>query len=271
MPEWISVLATPEMLLSLLMLSAMEIVLGVDNVIFIAILAGKLPRESQGRARKLGLVLALVVRIGLLFAISWLVGLTSELFAVFGKGFSGRHLILLGGGLFLIWKSTHEIYEKLEVNAREDVPKHVGRAFGAVLVQILLMDIIFSLDSVITAVGMVKGSDDVAGSHAAALAVMIAAMTVAMAFMLFFAGRISDFVNDHPSMKILALSFLLMIGVMLLAEGWGAHVSKGYIYFAMAFSVFIELLNMRLRKADQRKRVALNTVLDASPETEVVV
>ncbi len=273
MPDWIPLLLTPAMLLSLVTLSAMEIILGVDNVIFIAILAGKLPPDQQPKARRLGLVLALFIRIGLLFGISWLAGLTTPFFTIplLGKGISGRDLILLGGGLFLMWKSTHEIYEKLEVGHKDDAPKPGQGAFGAVLVQILLMDIIFSLDSVITAVGMVKGKEGDAASATAALAVMITAMVVSMIFMLFFAGPISDFVNRHPSMKILALSFLLMIGVMLVMEGWGAHVNKGYIYFAMAFSVGIEVLNMRFRRKQAQKPVELHSVLEASPDTQVKI
>jgi predicted tellurium resistance membrane protein TerC len=273
MPEWIPLLFTPEMLISLVTLSAMEIILGVDNVIFIAILAGKLPPEQQPQARKLGLTLALFIRIGLLFGISWLAGLTTPFFTlpILNKGISGRDLILLVGGLFLMWKSTHEIYEKLEVGHKDDAPRPGKGAFGAVLAQILMMDIIFSLDSVITAVGMVKGKEGVPGSGAAALAVMVAAMVVSMVFMLFFAGAISDFVNRHPSMKILALSFLLMIGVMLVIEGWGGHVNKGYIYFAMAFSVGIEVLNMRFRRKQAQKPVELHSVLEASPETQVKI
>ncbi len=227
----------PDTYLSLLALTAMEIVLGIDNVVFISILSGKLPPAQQPAARRLGLGLALGLRIALLLAISWVMGLTAPLVTVLGKAFSGRDLILLGGGLFLVAKATHEIYDKLEV-AHADRPAAVGaRAFGLILLQILALDVVFSLDSVITAVGMAQ--------H---VSVMIIAMVVAVGVMLVFAGRIGDFVNRHPSMKILALSFLLLIGVMLVAEGMGQHVGKGYIYFAMAFSLAVELLNMRLRQ-----------------------
>jgi predicted tellurium resistance membrane protein TerC len=236
--------AEPQTYLSLLTLTLMEIVLGIDNIVFISILAGKLPSHQQAPARTLGLSLALGMRLALLFAISWVMGLTEPLFAAFGMEFSGRDLILLGGGLFLVAKATHEIYEKLEVppdDANANKPSG-ARMFGFIIVQILLLDIVFSLDSVITAVGMAQ--------H---LSVMVIAMVLAVAFMLVFAGRIGNFVNDHPSMKILALSFLLLIGVMLVAEGTGKHIGKGYIYFAMAFSLGVELLNMRFRK---RKAVA---------------
>ena len=225
---------------SLLTLTAMEVVLGIDNIVFISILTGKLPPEQQPKARRLGLSLALVMRLGLLFALSWVMGLTEPLFQVFGKEFSGRSLILLGGGLFLVAKATHEIHDKLEVAHEERKGGGRAGAFGIILVQILLLDIVFSLDSVITAVGMAQ--------H---VAVMIVAMVVAVGIMLVFASRIGDFVNRHPSMKILALSFLLLIGVMLVAEGMGQHVGKGYIYFAMAFSLGVELLNMRLRKKSE--------------------
>jgi len=232
----LEILTHPDTLVSLLTLTVMEIVLGIDNIVFISILAGKLPLAQQAMARRLGLALALVFRLALLFAISWVMGLTADLFTVMGHPFSGRDLILLGGGLFLVGKATHEIYDKLEV-AHERKGTGGAAAFGLILAQILLLDIVFSLDSVITAVGMAK--------H---VFVMVIAMVVAVGVMLAFASRIGDFVNRHPSMKILALSFLLLIGVMLIAEGMGQHVGKGYIYFAMAFSLSIELLNMRLRR-----------------------
>jgi predicted tellurium resistance membrane protein TerC len=234
----VSQLLTADALVALFTLSAMEIVLGIDNVVFIAILTGKLPATRQATARRVGLVLALFIRIGLLFAISWVMGLTEPFFSVAGHPFSGRDLILLGGGLFLIFKATWEIYDKLEA---EHAPEDAGRArstFALVLVQILLLDIVFSLDSVITAVGM-----------ADQISIMVIAMVIAMLVMLVSAGAVSGFVERHPSVKILALSFLLLIGVMLVAEGMGQHVSKGYIYFAMAFSLFVELLNMRYRKS----------------------
>jgi predicted tellurium resistance membrane protein TerC len=233
----------PEALVSLLTLSLMEIVLGIDNIVFISILTGKLPAHQQPKARKLGLGLALVIRLGLLGAIKWIMSLKSTLFTVslpllkFHLDVSGQKLILLIGGLFLIGKSTHEIYEKLEGAHHASKTTGGAASFGVILVQILLLDIVFSLDSVITAVGMAND-----------LKIMAAAMIIAVAVMLVFAGSIGSFVNRHPSMKILALSFLLLIGVMLVAEGLGSHVSKGYIYFAMAFSLLVELLNMRFRK-----------------------
>jgi predicted tellurium resistance membrane protein TerC len=241
----LSALLSGDAIVSLVTLTAMEIVLGIDNVVFIAILTGKLPAARQVTARRVGLVLALVIRIGLLFAISWIMGLTEPFFSVAGHPFSGRDLILLGGGLFLIFKATWEIYDKLEA---EHAPEDAVRArstFALVLVQILLLDIVFSLDSVITAVGM-----------ADQISIMVIAMVIAMLVMLVSAGAVSGFVERHPSVKILALSFLLLIGVMLVAEGMGQHVSKGYIYFAMAFSLFVELLNMRYRKS--RRPVALH-------------
>jgi predicted tellurium resistance membrane protein TerC len=232
----LELLTDPEAYVSLATLTAMEIVLGIDNIVFISILAGKLPKEQQEKARRLGLSLALVMRLGLLLAISWVMGLTEPLFEVLGKAFSGRDLILLGGGLFLVAKATHEIHDKLE-GGREERKISGASQFGMILVQILLLDIVFSLDSVITAVGMAR--------H---IAIMVVAMVVAVGVMLVFAGRIGDFVERHPTMKILALSFLLLIGVMLIAEGMGQHIGKGYIYFAMAFSLGVELLNMRVRK-----------------------
>jgi predicted tellurium resistance membrane protein TerC len=236
----------PEAYASLLTLTLMEIVLGIDNVIFIAILAGKLPADRRARARRLGLGLALILRLGLLLAITWVMGLTQPLFALLGRSFSGRHLILLGGGLFLIGKSSHEMYEKLERGDEEQAAPRGGAAFGFILMQILALDVVFSLDSVITAVGMVEQ-----------IPIMVAAMVISVGVMLAFAGRIGDFVQRHPTMKILALSFLLLIGVMLVAEGMGNHISKGYIYFAMAFALAVELLNMRLRR--RKAPVALHS------------
>ncbi len=238
-------LFTSDALIALLTLTAMEVVLGIDNVVFIAILTGKLPPSQQPLAQRLGLALALGIRILLLLALSWIMGLTAPLFAVLGHAVSGRDLILLGGGLFLIFKATWEIYDKLEIE--HDPERQAGRraAFALVLAQILLLDIVFSLDSVITAIGMANQ-----------LAVMIVAMVLAMLVMLLSAASVSGFVERHPSVKILALSFLLLIGVMLVAEGMGTHMEKGYVYFAMAFSLFVELLNMRYRK--QRKPVALH-------------
>jgi predicted tellurium resistance membrane protein TerC len=237
-----SIFSEPAAWLSLLTLTAMEIVLGIDNVIFISILAAKLPEAERTKARRLGLSLALVLRLGLLFAISWLMGLTEALFTlpILNEGISGRDLILLLGGLFLIGKSAHEIHDKLEVAHETDGPATEGAkksAFVIILVQILLLDVVFSLDSVITAVGMAQ--------H---IIIMVIAMVIAVVVMLLFARGIGDFVNRHPSVKILALSFLLLIGVLLVAEGMGQHISKGYVYFAMAFALLVEVLNMRFRK-----------------------
>lgn len=239
-------LFTGEALVALLTLTALEIVLGVDNVIFISILASKLPAEQQARARTVGLALALITRVLLLFSLSWIIGLEGTLFELpfsfmeeESRAISGRDLILLGGGLFLIGKATYEIHEKLEGESGHSESR-VGPSFASVIFQIILLDIVFSLDSVITAVGMVDQ-----------LPIMIAAVIIAVAIMLFSAGAISDFVNRHPTVKMLALSFLLLIGVNLSAEGIGTHIEKGYIYFAMAFSVFVELLNMRLRRTSQ--------------------
>jgi predicted tellurium resistance membrane protein TerC len=236
----LDVLLTSEGLIALVTLTAMEVVLGIDNVVFIAILAGRLPAAQQGYARRLGLSLALVIRIGLLFTISWMMGLTVPFITVLGHGVSGRDLILLGGGLFLIFKATWEIFDKVE-GAHTERAAGMGRGvFIAVLLQILLLDIVFSLDSVITAVGMAND-----------LTIMVIAMVLSMLVMLGAAGPLSGFVERHPSVKILALAFLLLIGVMLVAEGMGSHVSKGYIYVAMAFSLFVELLNLRYRAKRQ--------------------
>ena len=236
----LSALLSGDALVSLVTLTAMEIVLGIDNVVFIAILVGRLPAARQPVARRLGLTLALGIRVGLLLTITWIMGLTAPFFSVLGHGFSGRDLILIGGGLFLIFKATWEIYDKLEADHPE-APAGKGRAQLAwVLAQILVLDIVFSLDSVITAVGM--------ANH---VPVMVTAMVLAMLVMLASAAPIGGFVERHPSVKILALSFLLLIGVMLVAEGMGSHVEKGYIYVAMAFSLFVELLNLRYRKKKQ--------------------
>jgi predicted tellurium resistance membrane protein TerC len=224
-----------EWLVALITLTVLEIVLGIDNIIFISILAGALPEARQGRARSLGLVAAMGTRILLLLSLTWLVRLTAPLFHVAGHPFTGRDLILLAGGLFLLGKATFEIHEKLE--GEEGHARAAVRAtFGAVIVQIMLLDIVFSLDSVITAIGMARQ-----------LWVMVVAIVLAVGVMLVAAGPISDFVNRHPTIKMLALSFLLLIGFSLVAEGFGQHISKGYIYFAMGFSVFVEMLNLRLR------------------------
>jgi predicted tellurium resistance membrane protein TerC len=230
-------LLTSENLIALLTLAGLEIVLGIDNIVFISILCGKLPPEQQAAARRIGLLLAMGMRIALLLAISWVMSLTRPLFALFGHGFTGRDLILLLGGLFLVAKATWEIHDKLE-GEEHGGPAVRASSFTAVLTQIVLLDIVFSLDSVITAVGMARE-----------IAIMIAAVMIAVGVMLVFAGTISRFIERHPTFKMLALSFLLLIGVVLVADGFGQHVSKGYIYFAMAFSLFVEVLNIRIRKA----------------------
>lgn len=229
-------LTDPEIWLALITLTALEIVLGIDNIIFISIQAGKLPVRQQEKARLVGLGLAMFIRIALLFSLTWLMGLTTPLFSVLGNEISGRDLILISGGLFLIWKSTMEIHGKLEGVEGESAAR-AGTTFGAVIVQILLLDIVFSLDSIITALGMARQ-----------LAVMVAAVVLAVGFMMLFSGKISAFVDRHPTVKILALSFLLMIGVALIGDGFDMHIPKGYIYFAMAFSVMVEMLNLRLRR-----------------------
>jgi predicted tellurium resistance membrane protein TerC len=230
-------LTDPQSWIALATLLALEIVLGVDNVVFISVLASKLPPEQQARARTLGLSLALITRILLLLSLSWIVRLTAPLFTVMGQELSGRDLILLAGGLFLLAKATHEMHQQLEGEVGSTSAR-VRPTFAAVIVQILLLDVVFSLDSVITAVGMVDE-----------IAIMVAAVVLAMGFMLAFAGRIGSFVNRHPTVKMLALAFLLLIGVTLVADGLGQHISKGYIYFAMAFSVFVEVLNLKVRRA----------------------
>jgi predicted tellurium resistance membrane protein TerC len=236
---------TGQSLTALFTLAAMETVLGIDNIVFISILVEKLPTESQLKIRNLGISLALLIRIGLLFSISWIMSLQEPLFSVLTKNFSGRDLILLGGGLFLLAKATFEIHHKVEgdpeIHLHKSEKKASKRAGATkVLIQILLLDIVFSLDSVITAVGM-----------ASQISIMVAAMIISMIIMLISAGKISDFVSKHPTIKILALSFLLLIGVMLVAESMGAHISKGYIYFAMGFSLAVEMLNMRYRKKNK--------------------
>ena len=232
-------LTDPQAWIAFATLTGLEIVLGIDNVVFISILADKLPANQREKARRLGLGLAMFIRILLLFSISWVVRLTEPLFTVIGQELSGRDLILLLGGLFLLAKSTHEMHGQLEGDEGHSSTR-VAASFGAVIVQILLLDVIFSLDSVITAVGMV---DDIS--------VMVAAVVVAVGFMFAFAGKLSRFVEKHPTVKMLALSFLLLIGVSLVAEGLDFHIPKGYIYFAMAFSLFVEVINIKLRKSVQ--------------------
>jgi predicted tellurium resistance membrane protein TerC len=234
--EWMS---DPQAWIGFLTLTALEIVLGIDNVVFISILAAKLPVDQREKARKLGLALAMLTRILLLLSLSWIIRLTAPLFTIIGAEISGRDLVLILGGLFLLGKSTHEIHNALEGEEGEK-SKRVAPSFTSVLIQILLLDIVFSLDSVITAVGMVDQ-----------VAVMIAAVIVAVGFMLLFSGAISRFVHDHPTVKMLALSFLILIGVTLIGEGFDQHIPKGYIYFSMAFSVAVEMLNLRMKKKRQ--------------------
>ena len=230
--DWIS---DPQVWVALLTLTALEVVLGIDNIIFISILAGKLPSGQQARARTVGLGLAMVTRIGLLLSITWIMRLTEPLVTLLANAISGRDIILIAGGLFLIAKSTHEIHQKLEGEEGEAAAQRKA-GFTGVIIQIMLLDIVFSFDSVITAVGMTNR-----------LGIMVAAVIIAVIVMMLFSGMISDFVHRHPTVKMLALSFLLLIGVTLIAEGFDQHIAKGYIYFAMAFSVFVEMLNIRVR------------------------
>lgn len=228
----------PQALIALVTLTALEIVLGIDNIIFISILAGKLPDHQRKKARIIGLGLAMFTRVGLLFSLTWLMGLTAPLFQVIGKDISGRDLILIAGGLFLLGKSTLEIHEKLE-GAEGHSSARAAVSFAGVLVQIMFLDIIFSLDSIITAIGMARQ-----------LSIMVIAVVIAVGFMMLFSGAVSAFVDRHPTIKILALSFLILIGVALIGDGLGMHIPKGYIYFAMAFSVAVEMLNLRLRRRE---------------------
>jgi len=242
----VSELLTTENALALLTLTAMEIVLGIDNIVFISILTGKLPAEQRARGRRLGLGAAMLMRIALLLSLTWVMGLTSELFNVVGHGVTGRDAVLLVGGLFLIGKATFEIHERIEGHTPMEVAAAQKKvAFGAIIAQIMVLDIVFSLDSVITAVGMAQS-----------IAVMVVAVMLAVGVMLVFAGAVSAFVEHNPTIKMLALSFLLLIGVMLVADGLGQHISKGYIYFAMAFSLLVEMLNLRMHKVAQRRGAA---------------
>ncbi len=238
--EW---LASPELWVAFLTLTALEIVLGIDNIIFISILVSRLPKHQQPKARFFGLALAMGTRILLLLSISWVMRLTTDLFHVFGEGFSGRDLILFFGGLFLLFKSTTEIYHSLE--GEEDGQAGGGKVYGfmGIIVQIAIIDIIFSLDSVITAVGLVDN-----------VPVMVAAIVISVIVMMLSAGTISDFIDKHPSLKVLALSFLIVVGTVLIAEAFDVHVPKGYVYFAMAFSLAVEAINIRLRTARARAR-----------------
>jgi predicted tellurium resistance membrane protein TerC len=239
-------LLSPEAWIAFLTLTALELVLGIDNIIFISILVDKLPKEKREVARRIGLFMAMFMRIGLLLVLAWIVGLVEPLFSLFGKGFSGRDLILILGGLFLIWKSTSEIHQSLEGEEEHGPSGAVKATMTAIILQIMVIDLVFSLDSIITAVGMV---DDVR--------IMIAAVVGSVGLMMVFAGPIGRFVSDHPTIKMLALSFLVVVGVVLVAEGFGNHVPKGYVYFGMAFSLAVEMLNIRLRKG-KAKIVQLN-------------
>jgi predicted tellurium resistance membrane protein TerC len=231
--DWIT---DPQALIALATLTVLEIVLGIDNIVFISILAGKLPKGQQKRARTIGLALAMFGRVALLLSLAWIMQLTAPIFEVLGEAISGRDLILIIGGLFLLGKSTHEIHDKLEGEREHSDAARKVASFTSVIIQILLLDLVFSLDSVITAVGMAED-----------LGVMITAVVIAIGVMMLSAGAISRFIEDHPTIKMLALSFLLLIGVLLVAEGLDQHIPKGYVYFAMAFSVFVEMLNLRMR------------------------
>ncbi|PKO94428.1 MAG: hypothetical protein CVU16_02825 [Betaproteobacteria bacterium HGW-Betaproteobacteria-10] len=232
----LELLLLPEIWIAFLTLTALELVLGIDNIIFISILVDKLPKEKQEIARRIGLFLAMFMRIGLLLVLSWIVGLTEPVLTLFGFSVSGRDLILIVGGLFLIWKSTGEVHQLLE--GEEGAESHkVASSFAGVIAQIIVIDLVFSLDSIITAVGMVSE-----------VSVMIAAVIASVGLMMLFARSIGEFVSNHPTIKMLALSFLVVVGVVLIADGFGHHVPKGYIYFAMAFSVGVEMLNIRMRK-----------------------
>ena len=249
-------LADPQVWIAFLTLTVLELVLGIDNVIFISILSGKLPAGDQKRARLIGLALALIMRVLLLLSLSWIIGLTAPLFSIFGHEFSGRDIVLLVGGLFLIGKSTHEIHGSLE-GEEGSASRKTYPGFTSVIIQIMLLDIVFSLDSVITAVGMVNN-----------IWIMISAVVVSIIAMMLFAGPIGAFVQRHPTIKMLALAFLLLIGVTLIAESFEQHVPKGYIYFAMAFSVFVEMLNIRLRKKTQP--VELHNPYSAEDEAKAI-
>ena len=232
----IEILLDPQIWIAFLTLTALELVLGIDNIIFISIIVDKLPQEKREFARKLGLFLAMFMRIGLLLVLLWIIGLTEPVLTLFGLGVSGRDLILIAGGLFLIWKSTMEVHQLLEGEEGEQSSK-VASTFAGVILQIIMIDLVFSLDSIITAVGMVRE-----------VGVMIAAVVASVGLMMLFASAIGRFVSDHPTIKMLALSFLVVVGVVLIVDGFGHHVPKGYIYFAMAFSVGVEMLNIRMRK-----------------------
>ena len=239
----LELLTDPQAWIALATLTALELVLGIDNIVFISILVDKLPVAQQSRARRLGLFMAMFMRIGLLLVLSWIVGLVAPLFTVMGQAISGRDLILIAGGLFLIYKSTGEIHQSLEGETGH-ASSAVKATFSAVIVQIMIVDMVFSLDSIITAVGMVDRIE-----------VMIVAVIVSVGMMMLFAGAIGRFVSDHPTIKMLALAFLVVVGVVLIAEGFDQHVPKGYVYFAMAFSVGVEMLNIRMRKRSKQPAV----------------
>ena len=253
-------LANPETWIALATLTALELVLGIDNIIFISILAGRLPPAQRDKARRLGIALAAISRLGLLLAIAWIIGLTDPLFSLFDMAFSWRDLILIGGGLFLIAKATHEIHQKLEGASEQVSPGSAAAAsMGGVIAQIMVLDNVFSLDSIITAVGMVDERW-----------VMVTAILISIVFMLAFAKPLGEFVERHPTVKVLALSFLIMIGLVLIADGFGFHIPKGYVYTAMAFSVFVELINLWIRKRSGRAvaPVDLHERYEATPEPD---
>ena len=233
----LELLADPQMWIAFLTLTGLELVLGIDNIIFISILVDKLPAHRREAARRIGLFMAMFMRVGLLLLLAWIVGATTPLFSIFGQPFSGRDLILVGGGLFLVWKSVSEIHETIQGATESHGSKLVKATFAAVIMQIMVIDLVFSLDSIITAVGMVSE-----------VSVMIAAVITSVGLMMLFASPIGNFVSHHPTIKMLALAFLVAIGVLLLAEGFGHHVPKGYVYSAMAFSVIVETLNIRMRR-----------------------
>lgn len=249
-----SPLLTAEGLISLLTLSMLEIVLGIDNIIFISILADRLPKEEQQRARNIGIALALLVRIALLMGIAWLASLTGNLFTVFNMGFSGRDIILFLGGLFLLYKATTEIHNKLEGEEEDASPGARRLTMRTAIIQIILIDIVFSFDSILTAVGLVDE-----------IIIMVIAVIIALTVMLIFAGKIAGYINNHPTIKMLALAFLVMIGVLLIAEAFEFHVPKGYVYFSMAFSLGVEMLNLRMKKG---KPVRLKTPYEEGAEIE---
>ena len=238
MIEWIS---SPEAWIALATLTALEIVLGIDNIIFISILVGRLPPEQRDRARVIGIALAMITRLLLLFSITWVMSLTENWFSAFGHDISGRDVILIGGGLFLLTKSTREIHDSLEIEEGEHSQSKMTANFFSILIQIAILDVVFSLDSVITAVGLVDE-----------LSIMVIAIVTAVMVMLFASKSISDFVDNNPTLKILALSFLILVGMTLIIEGFDVHVPKGYVYFAMAFSVTVEMLNIKMRKRNAR-------------------